>query len=317
MERRQIIVGSRESALAQIQANTIIHLLQDADSKLGQEVILRTFKTQGDILLEKKLSEIGEKGLFVKELETALLAGEIDIAVHSMKDMPGEIPDGLALQSAGLREDARDVLIGRNAICSLETLAPGSIIGTSSVRRIAQLKRLQPDLEYRNIRGNLQTRLKKLDDGLYDALVLAAAGCHRAGYNHRISQYFDPIRENIPAVCQGILAVEFRANDEAIRHLLDRIMNPETEMMMKAEREVLRQLQAGCSIPLGVYAHPEILERNEHPEPNSLNRRYHINAILFSTSDSRFKEAEGSFIHEWEIPEIGREIANRLRFEWA
>ncbi len=244
-------VGSRESELAQIQARHVMALLQARFPELT--LTLATFRTTGDRHLEQRLSEIGQKGLFVKELEAALLAGEIDLAVHSLKDMPGELPEGLVLASAGEREDPRDVLVSRNGE-PLFDLRKGAVIGTSSTRRVAMLRRLRPDVVCENIRGNIQTRLRKLDGGQYDAIVLAAAGMHRAGLRERITRYFDPVDELVPAPGQGILAVEYREADEITAKHLAAISYPETAAAMAAERTVLATLEAGCHTPLGAHA---------------------------------------------------------------
>ncbi len=248
-----IRVGSRESELAQAQARHIMALLKKAFPKI--ESSLTTFKTTGDLNQESKLSEMGEKGLFTKELEVALLENTIDLAVHSLKDMPGELPQGLMLTSAGTREDPRDVLISKNNT-PLEKLPSGAIIGTSSTRRIAMVKRCRPDLTCQNIRGNLQTRLRKLDEGNYDAILLAAAGVHRLGWQERITQYLDPDNDFVPAPGQGILGVEYRCDDEPIHEKLQDIQDPETQVAMRAERTVLIELEAGCHTPLGVHAKP-------------------------------------------------------------
>lgn len=248
---RLLQVGSRESPLALAQAHQVIALLQAAWPKLTIE--LKTFKTQGDIVLDTALSKIGDKGLFVKELEQAMLQGEIDVAVHSCKDLPSVLPWGLAIHSAGPREDARDVLISKEGL-RFQDLPSGAVVGTSSLRRVAQLKRLRPDLKYRDIRGNLQTRLSKLEEGSYQAIVLAAAGVHRLGWQDKIIQYFDPATELLPAVAQGILAIEFREDDAWTRDLLQGLVVPEVETAMLAERAVLRTLEGGCQVPMGAYA---------------------------------------------------------------
>lgn len=247
-------VGSRESPLALVQTKWVMAQLQAAWPELTLE--LKTFKTQGDIILDTSLSKIGDKGLFVKELEVALLLDEIDIAVHSMKDLPGVLHERLALCSVGEREDPRDVLLAPSPT-RLQELPPGAVVGTSSLRRIAQFKRLRPDLDYQTIRGNLQTRLRKMEEGQYQAIILAAAGVHRLDWHDRIVQYFDPITESIPAVCQGILAVEFRQDDPKVDALLSPMRIPDVETAMAAERSFLRTLEGGCQVPVGGYAHPD------------------------------------------------------------
>ncbi len=243
-------LGSRESPLALAQANLVAQALQAVWPQLAIEII--TFKTQGDLILDKALSKAGDKGLFVKELEVALLLDQIDLAVHSLKDMPGELPERLALVSVLEREDPRDVLLSNNGV-SFENLPPDAVIGTSSLRREAQLKRLRPDLKYEVIRGNLQTRLRKLEEGTYDAIILAAAGVHRLGWQERIVQAFDPWTQSIPAVAQGILGVEFRSDDNRMAEALAPLQIHSVEIARKAERAVLAGLSGGCQLPLGAY----------------------------------------------------------------
>lgn len=243
-------LGSRESPLALTQTELVRAALLSHWPHLKLEI--KTFKTQGDKILDKALSKAGDKGLFVKELESALLTDEIDLAVHSMKDMPGDLPDGLALVSVLEREDPRDVLLSREGI-TFADLPPDSVIGTSSLRREAQLRRLRPDLRYEVIRGNLQTRARKLDEGQYDAIVLAAAGVRRLGWEERITQTFDPWEETVPAVAQGILGVEFRANDNRLAAYLQPLRIHAVEIARKAERALLAGLAGGCQLPLGAY----------------------------------------------------------------
>lgn len=245
-----IRLGSRESPLALVQTEMVKRALLSHWPHLKLEI--KTFKTQGDIILDTALSKAGDKGLFVKELEMALLADEIDLAVHSMKDMPGELPEGLRLVSVLDREDPRDVLLGRDGTKFMD-LPGDAVIGTSSLRREAQLRRLRPDLCYKVIRGNLQTRYRKLEERQYDAIMLAAAGVHRLGWENRITQYFDSWTETIPAVTQGILGVEFRADDNRIAALLAPLQIHSVEIARKAERAVLDTLSGGCQLPLGAH----------------------------------------------------------------
>ena len=243
-------LGSRDSALALAQT----HMVSD-DLKQrwpGLDIEIHTFKTQGDLILDKALSKAGDKGLFVKELEVALLAGEIDLAVHSMKDMPGDLPPDLSLLSFSHREDPRDVMLGKTGQ-SFADLPPGAVIGTSSLRREAQLRRLRSDLNFEVIRGNLLTRYRKLQDGPYDAIILAAAGVHRLGWQERITQYFDPWDETVPAVAQGILGVEYRTEDDRVLGFLEPMTIKAVEVAREAERAVLAALSGGCQLPLGAY----------------------------------------------------------------
>lgn len=255
MRDNTLRVGSRQSLLAQWQAESVMALLRHYHPELA--LTWCGIRTQGDRQLDQPLADLArsslEKGVFVRELETALLQGDIDVAVHSLKDMPGDCPDGLVLHSAGPREDPRDALVAAPGH-TLATLPPGARVGTSSVRRVAMLARLRPDLVCCPVRGNLQTRLAKLAAGDYDALILAAAGLRRVGEAQRIAQYLDPLTEMVPPCGQGILAVEFREDDDRVRSLLAAIALPQVEAAMTAERAALITLQAGCSVPLGAYA---------------------------------------------------------------
>lgn len=253
MPDKLLRLGSRESPLALAQTNMVADALRRQWP--GLEVEIHTFKTQGDIILDTALSKAGDKGLFVKELEVALMENRIDLAVHSMKDMPGELPEGLTLVSFGEREDASDVLLSKNHV-RFEDLPGGAVIGTSSLRREAQLRRLRSDLKYEVIRGNLQTRYRKLEEGSYAAIVLAAAGVKRLGWDARITQTFEAWDESIPAVAQGILAIEFRLTDGRVRSLLEPLQVKSVEVIRLAERAVLAALAGGCQLPLGAYCRP-------------------------------------------------------------
>jgi len=217
--------------------------------KLGEQCRIEIIKTTGDKITDVALSQVGTKGLFTKEIEEALLAGAIDIAVHSLKDMPTELPAGLALAAIPEREDPRDALIGRR----LEDLAPGARVGTGSLRRAAQLRALRPDLQIEDIRGNVDTRLRKLDDGRYDAIVLAAAGLRRLGLDHRIAEIFDP-SVMCPAVGQGALAVETRADNGPAFQIARDLEDLDTRTAVTAERAVLASLGGGCQAPMGAHA---------------------------------------------------------------
>ena len=240
-----INIGSRGSQLALWQA----HWIQARLEKLGEQCRIEIIKTTGDKITDVALSQVGTKGLFTKEIEEALLAGAIDIAVHSLKDMPTELPAGLALAAIPEREDPRDALIGRR----LEDLAPGARVGTGSLRRAAQLRALRPDLQIEDIRGNVDTRLRKLDDGRYDAIVLAAAGLRRLGLDHRIAEIFDP-SVMCPAVGQGALAVETRADNGPAFQIARDLEDLDTRTAVTAERAVLASLGGGCQAPMGAHA---------------------------------------------------------------
>ncbi len=218
----------------------------------GCRVELRVIKTTGDKILDVPLAKVGGKGLFVKELEDALLDGSADLAVHSMKDVPAILPAGLEVGAIPRREDPRDVLISRNGE-DLSALALRAGVGTSSLRRAAQIRNLRPDLEIENLRGNLDTRLRKLQEGRYDAIVLAAAGMHRMGWKERITAYLDPTLF-LPAIGQGALGIEIRSDDGEIRKLLEPLRDPDTTVAVGAERSLLKTLEGGCQVPIAGYA---------------------------------------------------------------
>ncbi len=247
---RSLIAGSRDSLLALTQTEFVMARLREQKPEL--ELSLKTFKTQGDLNLESSLSSIGDKGLFVKELEVALLKGEIDFAVHSMKDMPSEQPEGLYLMPFGHRETPLDALVSKSGK-TFEALPSGSTIGTSSLRRQALLLHHRPDLNVDVVRGNVQTRLKKLDEGPFDAIILAAAGLHRLGLDSRITELLAPPLM-IPACCQGTLAIEFA--DPGLKELFAPLADRETAIATQAERAFMRTLEGGCQVPMGAYARP-------------------------------------------------------------
>ncbi|HYH80603.1 MAG TPA: hydroxymethylbilane synthase, partial [Longimicrobium sp.] len=220
----------------------------------GIDVEIRVIKTTGDNVQDVPLAKIGDKGLFTKELDVALLSGEADLAVHSLKDVPTRVPDGLEIVAVGRRADPRDVLLlapGRTG--TLMTLPAGARVGTSSLRRRAQLRAARPDLEVTDLRGNLNTRLARLDRGDYDAIVLAAAGVLRLGWDDRIAAYLDPA-EWLPAVGQGALGVVARTGDARIAALLADFHDPITAACCAAERAFLAALEGGCQIPIGALA---------------------------------------------------------------
>lgn len=248
----KIKIGTRGSKLAVRQAEIVCETLLKAEPALEWDII--TISTKGDRNLEQSLNKIGGKGLFVKEIELALLQKEIDIAVHSMKDMPGELPEGLILGGVLPREDVRDALVTRECV-PLSALPVGAKIGTGSLRRQQQLAILRPDLECISIRGNILTRLKKLEQEL-DGVILAAAGLKRLSLDQYISQYFS-IEEMVPAACQGILAIEIRENDKQVKALLEKINDSNAYISAIAERAFLNEIGADCHAPVGVYSMAE------------------------------------------------------------
>jgi hydroxymethylbilane synthase len=252
----KLIIASRESALAMWQARHIQARLQALYPKTQIEILGMT--TSGDQILDSPLSRIGGKGLFVKELEQALEDGRADLAVHSMKDVPMNLPQGFVLAATGEREDARDAFVS-NDYKQLEDLPPGSVVGTSSLRRQSQLMARFPSLKIESLRGNLQTRLRKLDQGQYAAIILAAAGLIRLGLASRIAGLIDP-SHSIPAVGQGALAIEIKAGRDDIAALLAPLNHAESEACVIAERAMSRALSGSCTVPLGAFAR---IENNE------------------------------------------------------
>lgn len=248
----KITVGSRESKLAVIQSNIVIDSLRQSHPEIDVELL--TMKTTGDKILDKTLDKIGGKGLFVKELDKALVDGRADLTVHSLKDMPMQVSEELPLVAFSKREDPRDVLVLPIGKDKLDKSKP---IGSSSKRRQLHLKKLYPDMEVKPIRGNLQTRLKKLDEGEFSAIVLAYAGLKRLGLEDRVSRVFSP-SEMVPAACQGILAVQARKDfDESV---LRDFNDEETKIIAMAERSFVTELDGGCSSPVAAFA--EIQDEN-------------------------------------------------------
>jgi hydroxymethylbilane synthase len=245
-------IASRGSELALWQAGTVRDRLLEAH--VGLEVEIQVIRTTGDRILDVPLARIGDRGLFTKEIDEALLDGRADIAVHSLKDVPTRVPEGLTIAAVTERADPRDVLIGPEGVeRTLDRLPPGARIGTSSLRRRAQLRHRRPDLEIVDLRGNLNTRLAKLDEGAYDAIVLAAAGVERLGWSARISEYLDP-PDWLPAVGQGALAIVAPAAQSPLLELLAPLHHPPTASCVAAERAFLRALEGGCQVPIGALA---------------------------------------------------------------
>jgi hydroxymethylbilane synthase len=283
-------LGTRKSKLALWQANFVKEKLE----ALGCKVELVPITTTGDKILDTPLAKIGGKGLFVKEIENALLAGEIDLAVHSLKDVPMIIPEGLTLSAITEREEPYDVLISRNGK-KLEELPSGAVVGTSSLRRQVQIKRRRRDLRVEILRGNVDTRLRKLKEGLYDAIVLAYAGVKRMGFSGEISQVLEDF---IPAVGQGSLAIETRAEDERVINFVKVLNHQESWLRAMCERAFLRELQGGCQVPIGAYAWIE-------------GDRIKIKGFISDLEGERFLEGyeEGS---PQKAEEVGKRLAQRL-----
>lgn len=244
-----IRIGSRKSRLALVQSEHVARLLEESS---GRKCEIVKIVTRGDVTLDRSLPEIGGKGLFTQELEDRLLEGTIDIAVHSLKDLPTDLPPGLALGAVSKREDPRDVLASRGKL-SFDDLSAGARVGTGSLRRRAQLLRRRSDLTILDIRGNVPTRLDKLDRGDYDAIILAAAGLGRLGLGHRATMAFDT-DVLVPAPGQGALGIECRENDADIRGVLQAMHDGDAAVACSAERLVLEMLEGGCNTPVGVHA---------------------------------------------------------------
>ncbi len=247
---KKLVIASRESALAMWQAHHIQATLQALYPETTVEILGMT--TTGDQILDSPLARIGGKGLFVKELEQALADGRADLAVHSMKDVPMHLPEGFALAAIGEREDPRDAFVS-NLYKSLDELPDGSIVGTSSLRRQSQLQARFPKLVIESLRGNVQTRLRKLDEGQYAAIILAAAGLKRLGLGDRITQLIAPT-DSIPAVGQGALGIEINAARQDLLTVLAPLNHPVTASCVEAERGMSRALAGSCTVPLGAFA---------------------------------------------------------------
>ncbi|MFV0547969.1 MAG: hydroxymethylbilane synthase [Limnobaculum xujianqingii] len=253
MSTNTIRIATRQSPLALWQAHYVRDRLLAFHPNLTVELV--TMVTRGDIILDTPLAKVGGKGLFVKELEIAMLEGRADIAVHSMKDVPVAFPEGLGLVTICEREDPRDAFVS-NHFNSLDDLPAGSIVGTSSLRRQCQLRARRPDLVITDLRGNVGTRLSKLDNGQYDAIILAAAGLKRLKLEQRIRNFMTP-EESLPAVGQGAVGIECRLNDQTTRELLAPLNDVATETRVIAERAMNARLEGGCQVPIGSYAELE------------------------------------------------------------
>jgi hydroxymethylbilane synthase len=247
----KLVIGTRASKLALAQSRLVQHALLAAHT--GLEVTLEHITTRGDIILDRPLSAIGDKGLFITEIEEAMRAGQVDIAVHSAKDLPSELPADMALVAFPRRADARDALVSLHGQRLME-LPAGACVGTSSLRRACQLRHVRPDLQILDLRGNVDTRLRKLHEGQYDAIVLAAAGLERLGLLDEVSEFLDPAELMIPAVSQGIIAIEARSGDTAIHTLLAALDDPAARCMATAERAFLAYIGGGCQVPLAAHA---------------------------------------------------------------
>ena len=250
MSEEILRIATRKSPLALWQAHYVSNMLQHHHPELKIELV--TMTTQGDKILDTPLAKVGGKGLFVKELETGMLEGRADIAVHSMKDVPVDFPTGLHLAVICEREDPRDAFVS-NTYSSLDDLPEGARLGTSSLRRQSQIAAIRPDLKISDLRGNVNTRLKKLDDGEYDAIILAAAGLKRLEFEERITQFIDT-DVCLPAIGQGAVGIECRTDDARVHSLIAPLNDNKTQIRVLAERAMNQRLQGGCQVPIAGYA---------------------------------------------------------------
>ena len=292
-------IATRQSPLALWQANYVKDRLQQQYPDLTVELV--PMVTKGDVILDSPLAKIGGKGLFVKELENALLNKEADIAVHSMKDVPMQFPEGLGLAVICKREDPRDAFVS-NSYRTFAELPQGAVVGTSSLRRQCQLKALRPDLDIRSLRGNVGTRLSKLDNGDYDAIILASAGLIRLGLADRIASFID-IEQSLPAAGQGAVGIECRTDDVQVHTLLAPLADAETTYCVRAERAMNNHLQGGCQVPIGGYA---VLQQGQ----------LYLRALVGDIDGSRIIRAEGkSAVENAEV--LGVKIAEQLLAQGA
>ena len=290
-----IKIGTRKSKLALWQSEWVKSQIEKAFPEIKVELV--KIVTKGDKILDAPLAKIGDKGLFTKEIEEAMLKGEVDIAVHSLKDVPSILPEGLKLIAYSHREDPRDAFLS-NGKYTLNTLPENARVGTSSLRRKAQLKKLRPDLQIEDLRGNVDTRIRKLKEGQYDAIILAAAGVKRLGFEKEIDEILSP-DTMIPSVSQGILGIEGRKNDREIEEIVRKVINDEkSETAAKVERSFLKTVEGGCQVPMGCYA--QVKENG-----------IYITAFISSLDGTVFLKESG--LYPQENPEkTGREIAERL-----
>jgi len=299
MSLRSLTIATRESPLALWQAEYVRDALQKAHP--GLEVRLLGMTSRGDQLLETPLAKVGGKGLFVKELETALLEGRADIAVHSMKDVPMEFPPGLGLGVICEREDPRDAFVS-NRFNRLDELPPGSVVGTSSLRRECQLRARRPDLQVKILRGNVNTRLRKLDAGEYDAIILASAGLIRLGFAGRIADAI-AVEDSLPAGGQGAVGIELRAEDSETLVLLRAVHHEPTARRVIAERAMNKRLQGGCQVPIACFCQED-------------EGRLWLRGLVGRPDGSEILRAEARG-DTGDAPALGRQVAEQLLAQGA
>jgi len=294
MKNNKVIIGTRGSKLALWQSQWVESALRQVHERL--EIELHIIHTTGDKIVDTALSKIGDKGLFTKEIEQQLLSGSIDLAVHSLKDLPMSLPEDLCVGAVTSREDPGDVLISKNGL-TLEQLPKGAVVLTGSLRRRAQLLNRRSDLQVRDVRGNVETRLRKLDEGNGSAIIMAAAGLKRLGLVERITQQLDPV-DFLPACGQGALAIEIRSDDKRIAELIGPLNDADSRITTTAERTVLAELEGGCQIPIGAYARLQ-------------NGKLLLNAMISDLAGTKLLTAQAA--GRAEDPEkLGREVARKL-----
>ena len=306
-------IATRKSPLAMWQAEHIKSRLESLYPEL--EVNLVTMVTQGDKILDTPLAKIGGKGLFVKELEQALYDGRADIAVHSLKDVPMQLPEGLILGTYCKRETPTDAFVSNN-YDKLEDLPEGAVVGTASLRRQCQIKAFRPDLQIKSLRGNVQTRLSKLDAGEYDAIILATSGLKRVELSERIKQEID-IDISLPAVGQGALAIECRSDDEAVLELLKPLNDGQARIRLKAERALNRRLEGGCQVPIAAYA---VIEKDSEPsDQQTFQKTLWLRGRVGSEDGTTLLKAEKRIelsgdqaAREAQAEQLGIEVADEL-----
>ncbi|CAH0534736.1 Porphobilinogen deaminase [Vibrio stylophorae] len=294
MTQATLRIATRQSPLALWQANFVKDALEKTHPNLQVELV--TFVTKGDVLLDTPLAKIGGKGLFVKELEQALLDGRADLAVHSMKDVPVEFPQGLGLTTICARGEPTDAFVS-NQYDNLDALPQGAVVGTSSLRRQCQLMAMRPDLEIKTLRGNVGTRLSKLDAGEYDAIILASAGLIRLGLESRIRAMLTP-ETMLPAVGQGVMGIECRLDDQQTIALLEPLNHDETAIRVSAERAMNARLNGGCQVPIGSYAE---LDGDE----------VWLRAFVGEPNGSIIHQVEGRASHA-QATQLGEQLADEL-----
>ncbi len=294
MSDQTVRIATRKSPLAMWQAEHVAAKLKQAHP--GLEVELLGMSTQGDKILDTPLAKIGGKGLFVKELEQGMLAGSADIAVHSMKDVPVELPEGLHLPVIMQREDPRDAFVSNN-FQGLDELPQGATVGTSSLRRECQLRERRPDLKIAPLRGNVNTRLRKLDEGEFDAIILASAGLIRLGFGQRIAGFIEP-EQSLPAIGQGAVGIECRVDDARVNALLEPLRHAETALCVSAERAMNHRLMGGCQVPIAGYA---ILQGDE----------LYLRGLVGEPDGSQIIRAESRGAHR-DAEAMGVALANEL-----